>query len=137
MDDYMRLYRADAPPWDLPLRHQGTINGPFEHSDLDGDDFLPGIVSVDVYRADHPARADGHVTQVRFYSDELEKPVPFKLQGFTFVKGEEGLWTLTVTHREYGPPEYDLEYHATAQFGEPVRDAPIFHFDDDKEYMTS
>ena len=54
---------------------------------------------------------DLNITEMRFYSDTLESPIRFILESFTLLGGEEGRWTLTIAHRDYGPPDYDLEYY--------------------------
>jgi hypothetical protein len=78
---------------------------------------------------------DLNITEMRFYSDTLESPIRFILESFTLLGGEEGRWTLTIAHRDYGPPDYDLEYYATIQFGKRVHQTPVFQWDHEKEEM--
>jgi len=133
MADYMQIHSADGAPFEIPLHHRATElfdpRAPFD------DDFTPPVVSIDEYYADQP-NLELNITELRCYSDTLAEPVKFVLEGFAMVE-EEGLWTLTIYHRDYGPPSYDLQYWATLQFGEPVRNAQIFRWDHEKEEMVA
>jgi hypothetical protein len=75
-----------------------------------------------------------NITEVLFDLDALNEPVRFGLESFTLSE-EEGLWTLSMNRRDDGLP--DLEYHATAQYGKPVRDPVVFQWDHDKQEMVA
>jgi hypothetical protein len=47
-----------------------------------------------------------------------------------------GIWTVLISENEYGHPQYGLEYYATEQFGENVRDLAVMHWDHDREQLT-
>jgi hypothetical protein len=87
--------------------------------------------------ADHPARAEElSITEVRLMSEEIDLPVRFILESFPLVQEEAGIWTVLISENEYGHPQYGLEYYATEQFGEKVRDLAVMHWDHDREQMT-
>jgi hypothetical protein len=91
--------------------------------------------SDDQFAADQPLCGPRlNITEVLVYLDALKEPVTFALEAFTLSE-EEGLWTLTMNHRDDGLP--DLEYYAKTQHGKPVRDPVVYQWDHHKQEMVA
>lgn len=135
MKNVLQVITADGTTIELPLRHQSFGDSyPELRSD---DESAPPVVGEEEYFADHPSHSrDLEVTEVRFYSEALEKPVRFIVESFTLSDGEEGHWAMTITRRDYGPPDYELEYYMTKQNCKVLREPLCFQWDNEKEEIV-
>jgi hypothetical protein len=125
---YMEIWSDDRDTITLPVHHSRSEGleprGPFDDPDT------PLVVGRDRYVADHPGLTVT-ITKVCFYSDTLEMPVQFMLNGWTLSADDEGCWELTIKQREYGrPPDPELEFQLTKQYGKRLRDPLVFQWMD-------
>jgi hypothetical protein len=137
MKSYMRISAANGETYDLSLRHDDLAYS-LGQSVLE-DAATPAVIREDTYTADHVGvNAGPNIVDITFVADTLAEPVRFILESFSLGFGEEGTWTLTVSHRSQGPPDYSLEYFTTIdEFGERVRRPTVFSWDMDRNEMVA
>lgn len=97
------------------------------------------MTRVDATRlvADTHCEAEVNVTEVHVFSDALDRPRRVEVPSLTMLAGERGRWTVTVNRDQDGDDACGVEYFATEQFGERVREPVISQWDEEKEEMVA